>query len=457
MTEGNLTGPLVQSIGWALVHFVWQGALIAAAAAVVLALLRAARPTTRYAIACAALIVMCAAPVVTTLQLSLDADGPGSGLATSSGAPVATSARSVGGAASAAAGTSFVPTPSTLQYREYVERALPTAVFLWFAGVLVLSVRLATGWLCVQRLRTQSIGPLPEPLQARVAAFASRLRIARPVRVLESAIVAVPTLVGWLRPVILLPAAVVAAMPVAHLEAIIAHELAHVRRHDYLINAAAGRHRDAALLSPGGMVVFAPGADRARALLRRSCCRGVRRSRRLRHGARESRGTAARRAQVRAGGNRRAIAGPRAPRARRAARARWPLSHLVGQRCDCRRARAHRRAHHGGGRESERWYQPEWRRGSSGQQCAGPVERSCRVLAGIPALTAGLSRDFSAPRTAVGTGTAGRPGVARTSCRARASSASGRARAAGRPGTSDCSRCSGARRIARTSCTSRAC
>ena len=237
MTEGNLTGPLVQSIGWALVHFVWQGALIAAAAAVVLALLRAARPITRYAIACAALIVMCAAPVVTTLQLSLDADGPGSGLATSSGAPVATPARSVGGAASAAAGTSFVPTPSTLQYREDVERALPTAVLLWFAGVLVLSVRLATGWLCVQRLRTQYTGPLPEPLQARVAAFASRLRIARPVLVLESAIVAVPTLVGWLRPVILLPAAVVAAMPVAHLEAIIAHELAHVRRHDYLINA----------------------------------------------------------------------------------------------------------------------------------------------------------------------------------------------------------------------------
>ena len=117
-----------------------------------------------------------------------------------------------------------------------MERALPTTVLLWCAGVLVLSVRLATGWLCVQRLRTQSTGPLPEPLQARVAAFASRLRIARPV--LRAGISdcggADPRAAS---PVILLPAAVVAAMPSAHLEAIIAHELAHVRRHDYLINA----------------------------------------------------------------------------------------------------------------------------------------------------------------------------------------------------------------------------
>jgi hypothetical protein len=55
--------------------------------------------------------------------------------------------------------------------------------------------------------------------------------------VMQSAMVAVPALVGWLRPVILLPASVVTGMPATHLDAVIAHELAHVRRHDYLINA----------------------------------------------------------------------------------------------------------------------------------------------------------------------------------------------------------------------------
>ena len=457
MTEGNLTGPLVQSIGWALVHFVWQGALIAAAAAAVLALLRAARPTTRYAIACAALIVMCAAPVVTTLQLSLDADGPGSGLATSSGAPAVTPARSVGGGASAAAGTSFVPTPSTLRYPRVrgacAAHGGPPLVCRRAGAVGAPRHRMALRPAPAHAVHRSAPGAaagtrrgLREPAPHRAARTRAEIGDcggADPRRVAPS------------------------GHPVARGRG--RRDARRASRSDYRARArarAAPRLPDQRCFRPSSRrcssITRRYGGVRARCGLSASTAATIllsRRagSRRLRHGARESRGTAARRAQVRAGGNRRAIAGPRAPRAGRAARARWPLSHLVGQRCDCRRARAHRRAHHGGGRESERWYHPEWRRGSSGHRCARPVERSCRVLAGIPALTAAVSRDFSLPRTAVGTGTAGRPGVARTSCRARASSSSGRARAAGRPGTSDCSRCSGARRVARTSCTSRAC
>ena len=63
-----------------------------------------------------------------------------------------------------------------------------------------------------------------------------RASVTRPVRALESAIVDVPTVVGWLRPVILLPASALAGLSPAQLEAVIAHELAHVRRHDYLVN-----------------------------------------------------------------------------------------------------------------------------------------------------------------------------------------------------------------------------
>ena len=56
------------------------------------------------------------------------------------------------------------------------------------------------------------------------------------VEILESAAVAVPTLVGWVKPVVLLPAAALAGLTAVQLEAILAHELAHVRRHDYLVN-----------------------------------------------------------------------------------------------------------------------------------------------------------------------------------------------------------------------------
>ena len=100
----------------------------------------------------------------------------------------------------------------------------------------LLSARLAAGWLIVERLRRRSTRAVSAPLAARVAKMARQLRVTRPVRALESAIVDVPTVVGWLRPVILLPASALAGLSPAQLEAVIAHELAHVRRHDYLVN-----------------------------------------------------------------------------------------------------------------------------------------------------------------------------------------------------------------------------
>src|SRR5262249_55483729 len=66
--------------------------------------------------------------------------------------------------------------------------------------------------------------------------LAARLRVRMPVKLVESALVEVPTVIGWLKPMILLPAAALAGLDPRQLEALLAHELAHVRRHDYLVN-----------------------------------------------------------------------------------------------------------------------------------------------------------------------------------------------------------------------------
>src|SRR5204863_17364 len=66
--------------------------------------------------------------------------------------------------------------------------------------------------------------------------LAHRLRISRPVRLVRSALVEVPTAVGWLRPMILLPASTLTGLTTGQIEAILAHEMAHIRRHDYLVN-----------------------------------------------------------------------------------------------------------------------------------------------------------------------------------------------------------------------------
>jgi beta-lactamase regulating signal transducer with metallopeptidase domain len=115
-------------------------------------------------------------------------------------------------------------------------RSTPGAVWLvaiWGAGALVLLARTCGGWTVLHRLRS-------EPVAASNVALLARLRtrtvFTRDARLVETRRIAVPGLVGWRRPVIVLPAALGASVSDAELEAIIAHELAHVQRHDVFTN-----------------------------------------------------------------------------------------------------------------------------------------------------------------------------------------------------------------------------
>src|SRR2546430_7429786 len=99
------------------------------------------------------------------------------------------------------------PPRSTLfPYTTLFRSTLPWIVLVWLGGVLVLSLRLASGWLAARRLGRTTTHPVSEACRQALARLATRLRVSRPVRVLESAVVQVPAVVGRLRPVILLPA-----------------------------------------------------------------------------------------------------------------------------------------------------------------------------------------------------------------------------------------------------------
>jgi len=124
----------------------------------------------------------------------------------------------------------------TVRIRAALEPTLPWVVLVWFGGVVALSLRLASGWLVTRQLGRVGTSSVPDACRAAVARLATRLRISRPVRVLESAVVQVPAVIGWLRPVILLPASALTGLTPLQLDALLAHELAHVRRYDYLVN-----------------------------------------------------------------------------------------------------------------------------------------------------------------------------------------------------------------------------
>jgi len=116
------------------------------------------------------------------------------------------------------------------------DTTLPFVVGLWLVGVLILTLRLTMGWMLIRRVCLSGLPIHDSFCLERFRILLKRMQIGVPVQLLESALVEVPTLVGWLRPTILVPASIFMGLTPDQLEAILAHELAHVRRYDYLMN-----------------------------------------------------------------------------------------------------------------------------------------------------------------------------------------------------------------------------
>lgn len=126
--------------------------------------------------------------------------------------------------------------PAVEPFTARLQKQLPWIVAAWLGIVCLLSLRLLLGYGRVRRIRRLSCESLGVSWTEKLVDLANQLRVSRPVRLCQSALVEVPTVIGWLRPVILFPASALAGLSPAQLEAILAHELAHVRRHDYLVN-----------------------------------------------------------------------------------------------------------------------------------------------------------------------------------------------------------------------------
>ena len=226
--------PWMQITAWTLIHFVWQGGLIAVATAAGIRLCRRRSSEARYAIACAGLTAMLASPVITASFLwapgSVLAAGrsalsivPGSE-ATSSPQRITIDDRSSstnGGAAMTRIGFAAF---------------LSFVVWAWLAGVTLLLARFAGGCWRVHRLRVASLAEAVSQWQSSSERLAARLRLRVAFQVVESRLVDAPIVIGWIRPVILLPVAVLTNLAPGQIEAILAHELAHIRRRDYAVN-----------------------------------------------------------------------------------------------------------------------------------------------------------------------------------------------------------------------------
>src|SRR6266436_1429563 len=217
-----ITPDVLRALGLSLLHFLWQGAVLAVLAAASLAVARKA--STRYALAIGALLAMVAAPVFT--YLALRESSPIFAAAVQNSAPA------IANAVNLASHRVATSTQSN-----FVSGGLLTAfVELWFIGVLLFSLRTAGGFFLVARLRRRDSKSTSAALLALCREMQNRLGITRAIRYCESLHLDAPAVVGWFRPVVLLPLSAFTGLTEMQLRAVIAHELAHIRRLDAFCN-----------------------------------------------------------------------------------------------------------------------------------------------------------------------------------------------------------------------------
>jgi GWxTD domain-containing protein len=218
LLESMVRTALAHALGWTLLHSLWEGAVIALALTIVLAATRA--PRARYAAGCLAMLALLGSFSVTLFlfmpqqrQVSIISEQT-----TRTDVPAGDPDR---------AGEQASWSSAAL---------LPWLAPFWLAGVLILQIRYVAGWFVTGRLKRAGVYEAPDLWLQRLGELQARLKISAPVALVESCLTEVPVVIGYLRPVILMPVGLLTGMPAHQIEAILVHELAHIRRRDYLVN-----------------------------------------------------------------------------------------------------------------------------------------------------------------------------------------------------------------------------
>ena len=237
---GNIISvEFLNSVGWTIIHSLWQGAIIALLLALALIFLRRYSSRARYLIGSAALLLILFVSLITFFTSYNDETR--SKISIIPVAETGTALKNIEGSTlETDSEYDFSPKSPIVQityfFRQYFEKHLPLIVTAWLFGILIQMLRFISGFSYNLRLRVHGAKPVDQVWLERLKGLCSSTGIKKPVRFMESYLAKTPMVIGYLKPIILFPVGVIAGLPQDQVEALLLHELAHIRRGDYLIN-----------------------------------------------------------------------------------------------------------------------------------------------------------------------------------------------------------------------------
>jgi beta-lactamase regulating signal transducer with metallopeptidase domain/peptidoglycan/xylan/chitin deacetylase (PgdA/CDA1 family) len=238
---------LIESLAAALLHSIWQIALVSFCLLAALRLIPKANAQLRYSLASGALLLSLFLPLITFVYTNqfpfYFSNQRVISQKTSENIRLEQIRLEEALAPDKKPGTSFNTFEienSVVNWKTrlsgYFATYSPVLVAFWLIGILFFSFRLFGGFWQVRQLKTREVSEPEEFWQFRFQRLCEKLQIRQKVKLLQSNLVKSPMVVGWLKPVILIPTSIFLQMKPDQLETIIAHELMHIRRFDYLVN-----------------------------------------------------------------------------------------------------------------------------------------------------------------------------------------------------------------------------
>lgn len=214
------------ALGWTLIHSIWQGFAILLVFGILYYVFKPS--VTRYRLGIGALTLQFMAAITTFFTVYQ---------------PVSPSAALP---SNQAFGNFFLNNPNLIftpkklsllqQIEFFLQNNLDVFVMIWLVGTTLLLLRLLVGFTHVQSLKVQQVNPISADIQALMNSLLEKTQMPATIKLLESVRASVPMTIGWIKPVVLLPVGMASGLTVKQLEAILAHELAHIKRYDYLVN-----------------------------------------------------------------------------------------------------------------------------------------------------------------------------------------------------------------------------
>ena len=218
-----LSSSIAEALGWTLVHSLWQGLIITGIVALLLRIIPLRASGYRYSVALAGLLILVATIGITFTQVYTSEYIPSAiyTLTASSGYTYHI--------------TDNTPDSLLAIVRQFMDANMKWFIVCWFAGAIFFLLRVAGAGIYVSVLRRGSLA-MADEWNARIQLLAAQLNIHRSIALAQSVRIHAPIVLGYIKPLIIIPTGMLSGLTADQLEAIFLHELVHIKRHDYLVN-----------------------------------------------------------------------------------------------------------------------------------------------------------------------------------------------------------------------------